>query len=225
MGYSRAKTRYSATKTIEGLIKNCPEGRCVYYWTMTMQRNVTEKSEAEAMLRPLKDLIRGEGGHIAGVWERQERGAWHIHFLTDIYLDVNFVRPFMVERGWGQQMVARRLQAHAHFDGQRWSLDLSNVKRLIRYIAKYVTKSLTDDQGERVRVFFCSSSIKASTVRFSWTKEENASTYLYYWGRALFATLYGREPKFHEIDHVMRLGVEDTDWLSVDPWVRWALGP
>lgn len=225
MGYSRGKTYFAATQTLEAFIRNSAGGRAVYYWTLTIAHNETDKATAESMLKPLKDLIRARSGHIAGVWERQERGAWHTHFVTDVYLDVNVLRPFLVERGWGPQMKVRRLQTVMRCVDGQYVADVGNLKRLIRYLAKYVCKALTDDQGERVRPFFCSQAVKKATVRFAWTKEVNPSSYLYYWGKQLFLTLYGRLPKFHELEHVMRLGVEETDWLSFDPFCLWALWP
>lgn len=224
MGYSRAKTRFAAELTLQGIVQNCPEGRCVTFFTFTM-RDVCSKGEAEHRLEPFKDLVRRRGGNLAGVWERQVRGAWHVHGFVDLYFDVRELRPWMVERGWGQQMFLKRLDVKAHFNGQTWIVDVSSVKWALRYILKYVTKSFADDEGNRMRPFFCTARVKAATVRFSWRKEVNPSSYLHYWGRALFLTLYGRQPKFHELDHVMRLGLEDTDWASVDPWCRWALGP
>lgn len=35
-------------------------------------------------------------------------------------------------------------------------------------------------------------------------------------GRSLFIELYGRLPKFRDMRHVMRLGVEDTGWANID---------
>jgi len=220
MGYSKAKTHHIANQSLERILTKTEQGRAVYYWTLTIANNVQDKAIAEQMLKPLKDLILRKGGSFAGVWEQQERGAWHAHFLTDRYLDVNILRPWLVERGWGPQMRAVRCHITGRPDGEgRWVTDISSVRRLIRYLGKYVTKSLHDDQGvKHARVFFCSAKARAGTTRFSWLPEVNPSAYLYYWGRHLFYTINGRWPTFRECELVIRLGVEDTDWLSVDPW-------
>lgn len=219
VGYSRAKTRYIATESIGKLLLNGPPNRGRYYWTLTIANNVQEKDIAETMLKPVKDLILRKSGSFAGVWEQQERGSWHVHFITDVYLDVNIMRPWLVERGWGPQMRVVRCQLNGRPDGDKWVVDMSSVQRLIRYLGKYVTKSLIDANGQKhARVFFCSSDVRAGSVRFSWVPEVNPSSYLYYWGKGLFFTLFGRLPTFRECELVIRLGVEDTDWLQVDPW-------
>lgn len=191
-----------------------------YYWTLTIQKNVQIKAEAEAIFKPLRDLIKRKGGTIAGVWEKQERGSWHCHFLTNVYLDVNHLRPWLVERGWGPQMFVKRVQVAMHPDGQgRWVADVSSVKRLVRYLGKYITKTLAGANGEKsTRVFFASADARIGSVRFSWMPEVNPYAYLYYYGRALFFVLNGRQPSFKEVKDVIRLGVEDTDWASIDPW-------
>lgn len=220
MGYSRAKTRFVASKTFERVLTGTLSGRAVYYWTLTMADNVTSKDIAEARLKPVKDLIKRKGGVMAGVWENQKRGAWHVHFLTNLYLDVNQFRPWLVQRGWGPIMRVERCQVSGHPDGEgRWIADVSSVQRLVRYLGKYVTKSLVDHNGVKYsRVFFASGDVKAGTTRFSWRPEINPSAYLYYWGKFLFYTVYGRCPTFEDVKTVIRLGVEETDWLSVDPW-------
>lgn len=220
MGYSRAKTRFIAQKTMERVLCASNSNRASYYWTMTIARNVQSKAEAEAMLKPVRDLIKRKGGTVAGVWEKQERGAWHAHFLTNVYIDVNTFRPWAVERGWGPQMRVERVQVAGHPDGQGgWVVDMSSVKRLVRYLGKYITKSLADANGMKsTRVFFASADARIGTTRFAWMPEVNPSAYLYYWGQHLFFVIHGRPPTFRDVRDVIRLGVEETDWASIDPW-------
>jgi len=227
MASSKPKTLYLAESSLVSLLSS---GRC-YYWTLTTARNVTSKAEAEAIAKPLWDRIRNKGGKRLHFWERQERGAWHVHFVTDIYLDVNELRGWLVDRGWGPQMRAERVrESNARFQpGQGWSTDNSRYLRLIRYLQKYVTKSICDDQGKHVKPFGGDRASKVGTIKFSWVPWIRPGSYLYAMGLDAYLMSHGHAPKLDPTLHVgyahlkivrmlVDLGVSASNWLAVDPW-------
>lgn len=227
MASSKPKTLYLAEASLVTLLAS---GQC-YYWTLTTARNVTSKAEAEVIAKPLWDRIRHRGGRRLHFWERQERGAWHVHFITDIYLDVNELRPWLIERGWGPQMWADRVRpSNARYQpGVGWATDNSRYIRLIRYLQKYVTKSITDDQGKRVKPFGGSRSAKMGNCQFKWVPWERPGAYLYAMGLDAYILLYGRVPhlnctlspeiaRLRNTRMLIDLGVSAVNWLDVDPW-------
>lgn len=176
------------------------------------------KVEAVKRFKPLADRWRREGAEWLLFWERQKRGAWHVHVLCSKREDVTFLRPWMIERGWGPQMRVEWFRMMST-NGKHY-VNLG----LLRYLLKYVTKCVEDDEGARLKPFGGCMSARTGTTRFAWMPEENPSAYLYYWGRQLFFELEGRCPNWRETGYVIRLGAEVTGWLSIDPW--WMpLGP
>lgn len=119
--------------------------RVVYYWTFTIADCCTKKSEAERRFKPFKDLIRRRGKEMLEFWELQKRGAWHVHLVTDAYLDVNWLRPWMMERGWGPQMKVKRVQSKGVWVQDRgWVPDEREVAGLVRYLVKYLLKCIRE---------------------------------------------------------------------------------
>lgn len=216
MGSSKLKTRYVAECSVIEFFRR--HSGSVYYWTFTLLDASLTKGEAVKRFRPLADRWRRRKGEWLLFWERQKRGAWHVHVLVSCREDVIFLRQWMVARGWGQQMRVEWFRLSS----------LNGVPyvnfRVLRYLLKYVTKSVSDDFGDRLKPFGGCMSARVGTTRFAWMPEENPSAYLYYWGRQLFFELEGRQPSWRETASVLRLGAECTGWLSIDPW--WMpLGP
>lgn len=215
MGYSRVKQRSAVEFSIEAFFRRHPS---VWYWTFTTADNCTSKQEAWHRAKPFFDLVKRRGGEFLGVWERQDRGAWHLHVLVNKFFDVNWLRPWMVKRGWGPQMFVKRAEVATRFVEDRWVIDMSSIARLVRYLGKYVTKSLEDDYGHKVKPFTCAASARASTVRFAWLPEVNACAYLWAWGRAIFFDMFGRPATFRDSRLLIQIGLEDSGWSNVDPW-------
>jgi hypothetical protein len=194
------------------------------------------KSQAEAALKPFIDRLRRRGGECLVFWERQKRGSWHPHVLYNKYFEIGGrlqggLRDWMMARGWGVQMKIRFVSVPAAlFDpdrsyGFREKDRPASVRawRLVRYLTKYLTKSFTDVDEPKKKLFGGSSSAKAGTVKFRWTAEIEPSAYLYHYGRELFYQVEGRAPTWRETQLCVRYGVEATDWLSIDPWCKWAM--
>jgi hypothetical protein len=173
------------------------------------------KDEAEAHFKPFRDLVARRGLEMIVVWEKQKRGSWHPHCLVSGFFDVNFLRSWMVERGWGQQMHVELVSGRPYNDGHGWFLAGSS-RVLIRYLTKYLTKSFTAPTDAKKKIFSATHASKAGSTKFSWMATERAGAYLYAHGRSLFLQLYGRLPSFKDMASVIRLGVEETGWADVD---------
>lgn len=231
-----SKALYIDQVSIERFL--CRPG-ATWYWTFTFQENLRDKDVSEDRLKPLLDVIRRRGGDQVHVWELQKRGAWHLHMLVNIYLDVNWLRPFMVGRGWGPIM--KGLQVQKGGNGH----DTECPSKLLRYLVKYLTKgsqeqkkcqrgawfdSLDPDRATvagqtfKKKLFGGSRSAMVGNTLFKWVRWEKAGSYLYAVGRSLFWELYGRRPSIRDIHHVIRLGYEDSGWFDVDPWYFECLG-
>jgi len=202
MGYTKLKTRHVAQISVLQFLRR---HRNTYYWTFTVCERLEDKCEALRRAKPFFDLVARRGGSYLAFWELQHRGAWHLHLLTDARFDVTWLRPWMMERGWGPQMFVKWVSA-----GNEGAV------RLARYLTKYLTKSL--DECPRKKAFSGSRDARAGTIGFQWTPDTNPSAYFFYYGRQLFFELYGRQPKFTEFREVMRLGYEAVEWAAVDPW-------
>jgi hypothetical protein len=243
---SKRKTKLIAHLSVERFLWRHPE---CYYWTFTVAELVTDKAEAMKRAKPLRDLIarrtgitlvvgeeRGHTkltrtqGEYLGFWELQKRGAWHLHLLTSVFFDVNFLRPWMVARGWGPIMRVEKVRVSNCWKGSDPSvLGVAGVAnsghRLARYLTKYLTKTFSKEAEHeeplRGKKAFCASAVaKIGTVGFSWTPDTEPTAYLYYWGKRLFIQLYGRWPTFREFRLCVRLGYEDLQWWNFDPFME-----
>lgn len=191
----------------------------VYYWTFTFADNVVDKGEAERRVKPLRDAFSRRGFEYFGVWERQTRGAWHLHMLVDHWLDVTKLRPWLVARGWGVQMRAEHVSKRSWYDPERgqWMHDANRENAVKRYLLKYLTKTFREEVDGKKKIVFSTRGAKSGTTRFKWHWSIHPGAYLYHYGRELFIEVNGRLPRWCDISDVIRFGVEAVDWLSVDP--------
>lgn len=150
------------------------------------------------------DLVNRKGGEHLEFWELQERGAWHVHCLTNIYLDVNWLRPWMVARGWGPIMKVKRAD--------------QTGSGLVSYLSKYLTKCFRNTSTRFKKGFGGSRPAKAGTTNFKWAPHIRPGAYLFAAGVSLFISFQGHFPRFRDIGQVIRMGVEETQWLEIDPW-------
>jgi hypothetical protein len=183
--------------------------------------NLWSKDEAEQHFKPFRDYCARRGIELLVVWERQVRGSWHPHCLVDKYIDVNFMRPWMMARGWGQQMRFEWVgRTKLQWDGRAWSQpqgSSSHCSRVANYLIKYLRKSSAQvESSVKKKCFGGSRRAKAGTTKFSWMPEEKPGAYLYAMGRALFVQLFGHLPTFRDIGTVVRLGVGESDWDKID---------
>lgn len=220
------KTLEVARVTLEGFFRRHSD---VFFWTFTEPgRKADEpfwtKHEAEDHFKPFRDSLRRKGIAHVVVWERQKRGAWHPHVLVNRYLDVNLVRPFMVDRGWGKIMKVIRCSrvSVTSYDGQggvKTSQTMPGARGIVSYLTKYLTKSLHFTEGcANKKVFGVDRGSRRGTVNFKWHPSVRAGAWLYASGLALFLALNGELPRWKDTSYVIRLGVEDTGYAAVNPW-------
>ena len=106
----------------------------VFLWTLTFAENLQDEVEAKKRFRGICDLVRRRGGKYLGVWERQKRGAWHLHLLVNIYLDWNWFQKWLVARGWGEVLRVDRVHC------KPGAVGLARWRPLARYLSKYLLK-------------------------------------------------------------------------------------
>jgi len=208
----------------------------VYFWTFSEpgrhegQAHWT-KDEAEAHFKPFRDLCARRHYSVLWVWELQKRGSWHPHCLVSGFFDVNWLRPWMMARGWGQQMRAERAERQqiqvSGRDGRgQWRETLKGGGAIISYLVKYLGKGfghVMSEGSKKKKLWGGTKTSKAGTTAFSWTPDSGRpGRFLFQAGRELFSQLIGRPPTFRDVAFVIRLGVEDTGWASFDPW--WEFG-
>jgi hypothetical protein len=163
-------------------------------------------------------LLSGARVEFLVFWEKQKRGSWHPHILLNKRFDVGWLRDWMVERGWGVQMKFK------YVPSSRQKVDQSNPNlidrhRLRKYLIKYLTKCHTVEPKKK----FVGGNCKQSTVNFRWASWYEPTAMLFYYGRKCYIDLNGGQvpgpsEAFRNMDYIIRLGVEATDYLSVNPW-------
>jgi hypothetical protein len=225
---SKGKSLFIARSSIEQFFRR---HTTVYFWTFSEpgrpDENYWSKDEAEAHFKPFRDLCSRRGYEILVVWERQKRGAWHPHCLVSGFFNVLWLRPWMVARGWGQQMRVDRIQQREVHNSARdgrgqWRPTWEGGGSIVRYLTKYLSKGFREPFALKKKCFSGTSASKCGTTRFAWAPWEKPGAYLWASGLELFSILYGRPPSFKDVGSVIRCGVEATDWASVDP--LWAFG-
>lgn len=224
MGSTKPKTLYLAERSIEQFFARNQD---VWFITFTQPGGdapLWTKDQAERALKPFRDLCLRRGSELLVFWELQKRGAWHPHCLVNKRFDVNWVRSWMVARGWGQQMRFEWLTRHrkTSYDGTGSAPTVTDYTpgfdRLRRYLVKYLTKSVVDGDQKHKKCFTAQGGAKCGTVSFKWVPWVKAGSFLYAAGVEFFWLLYNRPPSFKHIGEVVRLGVEATGWASIDPW-------
>jgi hypothetical protein len=171
---SRAKTKYLFEESLRAFLK-AYAGRAVLL-TLTFQDNVTDKAEAERRFKPVKDWLVARKFFGLGVWQRQKRGAWHLHLvLSDnmlAYLPVNLLRDFAMRCGWGSFCnirLIRRTENGENVVGEYQ--EGRGVRNVVAYLSRYLVRDLGDGQDKRVRLvcWVGRRRVKKGNVRFAWT--------------------------------------------------------
>jgi hypothetical protein len=191
-------------------------------WEIAGTETFWTKTQAEEHFKPFEDWMKRRGILHLAFWEKQKRGAWHPHVLVNKFCNVNVVREFMVERGWGQIMMFKRVVLEGSHN-PRGRGDTVAPAPLARYLIKYLTKAHTCEP--RKKFFTGTASCKAGklthegAVAFLWNPYvETPYSFLYHKGLSLFWQLYERLPEFRDVRHCIRLGWEETEWWNFDPF-------
>ncbi len=192
MANSRAKTGYLHETELRAFFAR---GGRFYLHTFTFKENVTDKSEAMRCYGPVDDWYRRRAIQHIDTWERQKRGAWHVHVVVDRYVDVNTLRRFAVAHGFGNQSPDIQIIGGG---GRRHR----TVEGAIRYLIKYLGKQFTQDIPSRVRLRGRSGALKCGTTRFGWV---NGYGRAWRQGCDLFTRIHGRLPKWYERRTIINL--------------------
>jgi hypothetical protein len=104
---------------------------------------------------------------MVGGWARQKRGAWHIHAVANLWLDVGTLRTMALECGFGQQIKLVALTGRGGFKQK-------TPRQIARYIAGYVSGShnaldIERDKGVR-RMIYVGDRVRRVNLRFDWSK-------------------------------------------------------
>lgn len=194
--------------------------RDVFFWTFTFAENVSLKAEAEKRFKAFRDRVARKGGEMLGVWERQERGAWHVHVLINYYEAVDEIRPWMMERGWGKFCRVEKVVRQDKYVNGVWRDDPSQRRKIHRYLVKYLTKASTaiSETEKKKKMLVSLGQVKIGTTRFSWMPHIAPGTYLWYWGRRFYFELYRTFPSFEARLLILTMGAEYVDHYEFDPW-------
>ena len=153
MASSRARSQLVLTDAMRSIIGRHDNP---VMGTATFAENITDKKEATKRFRRVLERIRrhyklqGVKVELAGAWQRQERGAWHPHFICSKPLPVDWLRALLVECGFGRQ-------CRLDFIKPRNGFRHVGSRHAVSYIARYVTRdfsSTADAKGARLSFFF-----------------------------------------------------------------------
>ena len=129
---------------------------------MTFHENITDKTEAQRRFKPVGDWLKRRAIEWNGVWQRQKRGAWHLHAFINKRIDIVEFRAFAVGRGWGQfinvEVVGQHNGYRSHF----------TIEGAIAYVCRYLTRDYCGEIPARVRLSGGVASTKCGTTRFRW---------------------------------------------------------
>lgn len=157
---TRRKTAYIVETTIKELVRK--RGKLFpILCTLTFADNLVGKPEARKRWKRLRERLLAEWPDLkgCGVWQRQARGAWHLHLILNHAVAVTTLRDMATACGWGVQM---RLDYIGGRDGFRGK----SVASVCRYVTRYITRDMDDeDGGEHLTVWL---NTKCGTTNFHW---------------------------------------------------------
>jgi hypothetical protein len=176
----RAKKRFAVQKDVEGFARQWGEDRCAEL-TLTFAENITEKAEASRRFNSLRPALLALGIlSFIGCWERQTRGAWHLHLLVAL---AHAVRNQPDARVYlqGLRNTICGTAENEHRDGLLMKRGfgyihhLAPIKktaaRFAGYFTSYLTKTWKELQGEKKRVrliTYARNVARCASVHFSW---------------------------------------------------------
>lgn len=180
-----AKTVYLTKTAIRSLCRVAiAEHRRPTLWTFTFQENIRDKAEARQRWRVLRARLerRFKDLRAVGVWQRQKRGAWHLHLICNDWLPVDWVRKQCLETGWGTfvdvQLIGQRRRG---FRCQGWA---SSIQKCVDYVTRYIMRDMGEESEESDR--------KEHLV--TWFRSKGGCTTDFRWSRGVCAlAALGRE--------------------------------
>lgn len=158
------RASFAVRLAIQWLVKN--HQRCTFL-TLTFHDNITDKEEAARRWRNLKGRMLRQMGDLqaVGVWQRQKRGAWHLHLVVNAFVPIAWLRTHARACGWGTFCNAQAIGNTPGFRGR-------SVNDVSRYICRYVTREWGylgyDDNHVRVVEYF-GPDVRRATTSFRWS--------------------------------------------------------
>lgn len=192
---SKLKLSYAVQLSVSEV---CRLSRSPVLATFTFSENITDKAEAETRWHRLRERLRRRSPDLnaVGVWQRQARGAWHLHLVMDRFLSVEWLRPSAVACGFGTFINLRPIN--------RNGFRQFSSEQVGRYVARYLTRDTpAEDKGVRLVAYL--GNAHRATVRFAWARGLHA---LWRNGRSEFWELFQRLPTSEDWWFIVRLGWE-----------------
>jgi hypothetical protein len=153
------------------------------------------------MLRPIRDKLRRLKITVCGSWETQpnrDEPVWHCHLLVSGRININMLRRFAVQRGWGQQM---RIDSIAEWKRQHpW---VNGNQGIAKYLAKYMRKATDVPKSIRLGIVSRAERTLTKVKDFHWV---GGKARAFRRGCTLFLKIYGRPPTWKNHDRVNQLG-------------------
>lgn len=173
MRNSRKRTAYLLESS---LVRLSFQHNHTYLWTLTNAEPISDINRVKRMARPLQDWLRRHGACAAGCWEPQPQRSkrlgypvWHLHFLTHVRIDVNWFRPWLKARGWGNPDVIRVTETLWHrVEAGCDPRMIPHDQRAARYLCKYLHKDVEGVPPHKPLVWYVGGA-KCGSVRFNWT--------------------------------------------------------
>lgn len=195
MSSHAVKVTYAVDLAVKELVRTSPQP---IFATFTFQENITDMNEAKRRWHRLRERIKRLYPRIrgVGVWQRQQRGAWHFHCVFDRPIPVEWLRPAALECGFGTFVNLQRLKA---VNGYR----PPDLKRIIGYITRYLAKDLGGDNDAWVRTVTYIGNGRVASCRFGWARGMGK---LYRLGRSIYFELFQTLPRFDSYWLIVRIG-------------------
>jgi hypothetical protein len=177
----RAKKRFAVQKDVEGFVRQWGGEDYCAELTLTFAENITEKAEASRRFNSLRPALFALGVlSFIGCWERQMRGAWHLHLLIALAHPVRNQPDARVYLQGLRDTICGTTE-NEHKDGLLvkrgfgYIHHLAPIKktaaRFAGYFTSYLTKTWKALQGERKRVrliTYARNVVRCASVHFSW---------------------------------------------------------
>lgn len=199
------KVAFCVALAVEDIVR---KSRVPILATFTFKENITDMVEAKRRWHRLRERIKRRYGHVkgVGVWQRQARGAWHVHLVLDRFYDVGWLRDNAVECGFGPFVDLKFIRYRPGFH-------CLSGKTVAMYLTRYMTRE--DSEGNGARTVTYLGDARIGSCRCSWARGMSS---LYRHGRSHFFEIFERAPYFEEYWMVVRLG-----WEFLDPLVQDAM--
>ncbi len=242
---SRSKTRYGFQQASIRFLRQF--WRTSKFLTLTFEENVTDRAEANRRFKVVEDWLSRREVVWLGVWERQHRGAWHVHLLISHRVQIQELRSFIVRRGWGRICNIRNTGSDVvgrGAQGRRYAWPKnpndSDFAHCAKYLAKYLDKHDIENDGmlRKFSLVVGSRSVRCWSTAFAWA---DGGSRAWRFGLPLFYELaqdlgvsnpYGKRATWSNRSLILRLGYEEIarriqdgeDSFFLDYW-RWEHAP